>query len=196
MKRLESALIEDGYTVRNMDYPSVTYSVETLAELVTKQIQPDLMKKDVPLHFVCHSMGGIIARLIIQKHRPPNLGRVVMLSTPNHGSRVADFMLRFKFYRRSFGPAGQQIGTDPNGIHHQLPPADYECGIIAGDRSIDPWFSWFLFRGPNDGKVSVENTQLEGMSDFTVVHVAHAALPRHPKVIKLVRHFLATGRFK
>lgn len=195
MQRLESALIESGYTVRNLNYPSVTYSVETLAEMIAEQIQPDLLS-GTPLHFVGHSMGGILIRLILRDHRPENLGRVVMIGTPNHGSVVADFMQRFNFFKKLFGPAGQQIGTNHNGVHHALPSADYECGIIAGNRSRDPWFSWFLYQGrPNDGKVSVENAKLEGMKDFTVVPVSHSAQPKNKKVILLVQRFLATGQF-
>lgn len=196
MLRLEKALTDEGYLVRNLDYPSVTYSLETLAELVVRDIQSDMMNEGQPLHFVGHSMGGILIRLILRDHRPNNLGRVVMLATPNTGSPVADFMLRFRYYRRSFGPAGQQIGTDLNAIHHSLPSAEnYECGVIAGNRSKDPWFSWFLFRGPNDGKVSVENTKLDGMKDFTVLPISHSALPKNSKVIKLVQRFLKSGHF-
>jgi len=195
MRRLETALTQLGYTVRNLDYPSVTYSIETLAELVFQKIESDV-KSGQPLHFVGHSMGGILIRIILRDHRPLNLGRVVMMGTPNHGSIVADFMQRFKFFKKLFGPAGQQIGTSLTGVHHDLPSADYECGIIAGNRSIDPWFSWFLYQGrENDGKVSVENAKLEGMKDFTVVPVVHAALPKNKKVIQLVKNFLFFGHF-
>ena len=195
MLRLEAALQNAGYTVRNIDYPSVTYSLATLAELVLQKIQTDIENGE-PLHFLGHSMGAILARLILRDHRPENLGRVVMIAPPNHGSAVANFLQRFSFYKKWFGPAGQQIGTNHNGIHHDLPPADYECGIIAGNRSADPWFSWLLYRGrENDGKVSVENTKLEGMKDFVVVPVAHAALPNNPQVISLVKTFLSSGHF-
>ncbi|MCB1828057.1 MAG: alpha/beta hydrolase [Coxiellaceae bacterium] len=195
MSRLESALQEAGYTVRNIDYPSVTYSLNTLAQLVVQKIQPDI-ERNVPLHFVGHSMGAIVTRLIIRDHRPKNLGRVVMIAPPNKGSTVADFMQRFKFYRKLFGPAGQQIGANLKGVHHDLPPADYECGVIAGNRSADPWFSWLLYRGhENDGKVSVEQTKLDGMKDFVVVPVAHAALASNEKVIDLVKTFLSSGHF-
>lgn len=195
MLRLETALQDAGYTVRNIDYPSVTHSLETLAELVLQKIRTDIEIGE-PLHFVGHSMGAILVRLMLRDHRPEKLGRVVMIAPPNHGSAVAGFLQRFGFYKKWFGPAGQQIGTNHNGIHHHLPSADYECGIIAGNRSADPWFSWFLYRGrENDGKVSVEHTKLEGMKDFVVVPVAHAALPNNPQVISLVKTFLSSGHF-
>lgn len=195
MVRLEKALVKEGYRVRNLDYPSVTYSLETLAELIVREIQSDMMN-DQPLHFVAHSMGGILVRLILRDHRPENLGRVVMMGTPNKGSPVADFMMRFGFYRHLFGPSGQQIGTDLNAIHHSLPSAEnYDCGVIAGNRSKEPWFSWFLFRGPNDGKVSVEHTKIDGMKDFAVIPVSHAGLPTDLNVMQLVKQFLKSGHF-
>ena len=194
MERLEATLMNSGYTVRNIDYPSVTYSIETLAELVVQKIKAD-MQTAQPLHFVGHSMGGIIIRLIILHHRPRNLGRIVMVGTPNHGSAVVDFFQHFKFFKKWFGPAGQQIGTKYKNLPHRLPPADYECGVIAGNRSADPWFSWFLFQGENDGKVSVENTKIEGMKDFAIVPVPHAAMPKNKNVIQLIENFLSSGHF-
>ena len=49
-----------------------------------------------------------------------------------------------------------------------FPPVDYPVGIIAGNRSIDPISSVFLPK-PHDGRVSVENTKLDGMADHIVI---------------------------
>ena len=111
MLRLETALQDAGYTVRNIDYPSVTHSLETLAELVLQKIRTDIEIGE-PLHFVGHSMGAILVRLMLRDHRPEKLGRVVMIAPPNHGSAVAGFLQRFGFYKKWFGPAGQQIGHE------------------------------------------------------------------------------------
>lgn len=194
MRRLATALMEKGYFVDNIDYPSTIHTVEELATFVFKKIHCyyDL---EQPLHFVGHSLGGVVVRILLRDHRPSNLGRVVLIGPPNRGTIVVDFLSRFNFYKRWFGPAGQQIGTGDDSIPHQLPPADYECGIIAGNRSSDPWFSWFLFHTPNDGKVSVESTKLAGMSDHVVVPVSHAKLPKNAKVISSVIRFLETGHF-
>lgn len=194
MLKMADALTADGYSVLNIHYPSTSMSIEALAEWVYEKIKP-YCDIDKPIHFVGHSMGAIIARLIIRDHRPENLGRAVMIAPPNKGSIVADFMQRFRFYEKWFGPAGQQIGTNHKGVHHQLPPADFECAVIAGDRTTDPWFSWFLHKDSNDGKVSVENTKLAGMKLHIVVHATHASLPKNKEVIQLVREFLSHGVF-
>jgi len=196
MSTLEDALSTESYDVKNIDYPSTSMSMEALAEWVFEKIRPYCQNTRQPIHFVTHSMGGMIARLIIRDHRPTTLGRVVMMAPPNQGSIVADFMQRFWFFRKWFGPAGRQLGTNRDGIHHQLGPADFECAIIAGDRSADPWFSWFLYHGPNDGKVSVENTKLEGMKEQVVIHATHTFLPKNKKAIRLIQNFLRYGTFR
>lgn len=195
MEPLALALTRLDYTVDNIDYPSTLHTIEALAEYVYKEIYHRYDFHNSLLHFVGHSLGALIIRILLHNHRPPNLGRVVMIAPPNQGTIVVDFFRRFNFYKRWFGPAGQQLGTGIDGVFQKLSSVDYPCGIIAGDRSIDPWFSWFLFRTANDGKVSVASTKLAGMTDHIVVHDSHAKLPKNPQVIELVTHFLAHGHF-
>ena len=117
-------------------------------------------------------MGGLLARVYIAKYRPSRLGRVVMLGTPKGGSEIADRLKNVSPYRAFFGPAGQQLGTMRDAATGALlPPVDYPVGIIAGDRSLDPMASLFLAK-PHDGRVSVENTRLDGMADHIVIHIA------------------------
>ena len=69
-------------------------------------------------------------------------------------------------------------------------------GIIAGDHSVDKLYSWFLLKGPNDGKVTVVSTKLARMKDHIVVHAAHPFLPNDPTVILQTKSFLSTGHFQ
>ena len=147
------------------------------------------------LHFVGHSMGGLLARVYIARHRPQRLGRVVMLGTPNGGSEIADRFRNFAPYRAFFGPAGQQLGTQRDAaVAAILPPVDYPVGIIAGDRSIYPLASALLPK-PHDGRVSVENTKLEGMADQVVIHSSHPFLMRNDEAIAQTIAFLRDGKF-
>jgi len=70
------------------------------------------------------------------------------------------------------GPAGQQLGIGPSSLPNRLGPATFEVGIVAGDRSLNPCFSYWI-PGPDDGKVSVRSTTLEGMQDFLLIHRSH-----------------------
>jgi pimeloyl-ACP methyl ester carboxylesterase len=146
-------------------------------------------------HFVCHSMGGLLARVYLARYRPKRLGRVVMLGTPNGGSEIADRLKDFTAYRAFFGPAGQQLGTKRDkALNAIFPPVDYPVGIIAGNRSIYPIASAFLPK-PHDGRASVENTKLDGMIDHVVVAASHPWLVRNDLAIEQTIAFLRGGRF-
>jgi hypothetical protein len=92
------------------------------------------------------------------------------------------------------GPAGLQLGTTSESIPRQLGPADYEVGVIAGDRSINSILS-MLISGPNDGKVSVESAKLAGMKDFLVVYAAHPFIMKNREVMRQTVAFLKNGEF-
>ena len=141
-------------------------------------------------------MGGLLARVYVARHRPERLGRVVMLGTPNGGSEIADRLKNIGAYRALFGPAGQQLGTQRDAaIEALFPPVDYPVGIIAGNRSIDPISSAFLPK-PHDGRVSVENTKLDGMADHVVMATSHPWLVRNALAIEQTIAFLRDGEFR
>jgi hypothetical protein len=140
-------------------------------------------------------MGGIVARAMLEKHAPTNLCRVVMLAPPNKGSEVTDKLNSWRLYRWINGPAGNELGTSEDGILKRLGPPTYELGIIAGNRTVDPFFSWMI-PGPDDGKVAVERTRLDGMTGFICLPVTHTWMMRNEKVIAQTRHFLRAGEFE
>ena len=197
MLRLQKHLQSLGYWVWNQSYPSTSFAIEYLSSSVIPQtIEACRSQSDRrgSIHFVTHSLGGILVRHYLQQHTIDELGRVVMLGPPNKGSEVVDKISSWPFFRWSTGPAGQQLGTDPASIPNRLKRIDARIGIIAGNRSSDPWFSG-LFKGKNDGKVSVESTQLEEMSDFLEMNVGHTLMMWDRRVLKQVAYFLKEGRF-
>ena len=107
------------------------------------------------IHFVTHSLGGIVLRQYLATHKLTYLGRVVMLAPPNQGSELADRLKDNILFRFATGPAGRQLGTDSSSLPRRLGPADFDLGVIAGDRSLNPLFSAWI-QGPDDGKVGRE----------------------------------------
>jgi pimeloyl-ACP methyl ester carboxylesterase len=194
-RRMRAAIEDAGLATLNQDYASRRKALEALAEDIHPAIDRFAENIEGSVHFVCHSMGGLLARVYLARHRPKHLGRVVMLGTPNGGSEIADRLKNLGAYRAFFGPAGQQLGTRRDAaIGGLLPPVDYPVGVIAGNRSVYPITSAFLPK-PHDGRVSVENTRLEGMADHIVIGASHPWLVRNGEAIEQTIAFLKGGKF-
>lgn len=196
MRKVEQALTGAGYTVWNRSYPSTKKSIEALAEEhISKGLRYCRRAGARKIHFVTHSLGGILVRQYLQNNTIENLDKIVMLSPPNKGSEIADSLRDLKLYRWMMGPAGQQLGTDADSLPNTLDRIDATVGIITGNRSSDPWFSPFI-PGEDDGKVSVKSARLAEMTDFLVVGAGHTFIMSNRSVLEQVRHFLKEGTFK
>jgi hypothetical protein len=194
MAYMEERLMAAGYTVYNYDYESRKNEIKYLVDDLQEFLEACCLRKGTSLHFVTHSLGGILVRTLIEEKRPDNLGRVVMLSPPNKGSEVADYIKDYSLFKDILGPASMQLGTDLDSMPNRLGPADFELGVITGNRTIDP-ISSLIIPGVDDGKVAVEKTKLEGMTDFLVMPVSHAYIMQKPEVVDEVIYFLQQGRF-
>jgi triacylglycerol lipase len=196
MEPMQEALAGAGFATANVDYPSRAHTIEELAPIAV-EAGVDACRA-VPgtdrIHFVTHSLGGILLRWYLAEYDISGLGRVVMLGPPNQGSLAADRMRNVPGYDWLNGPIGRQLGKGPGSVPLALPPADFELGIIAGNRTIDPITSAIL-PDPDDGRVSVEDTKLEGMKDFIVVEHSHAFLMSMQEPIELTIRFLDSGEF-
>lgn len=197
MGEMETKLREAGYITVNLEYPSRSKTIEQIAsEHVPEAIAQCHSNNVDTIHFVTHSMGGIITRKTIKDNRPELLGKVVMLSPPNKGSAIVDAMKDRWYFRWFNGPAGQQLSTSPDSMPNVLGPVDYPVGIITGDdpEFFDSWFISFI-PGESDGKVAVTRTKLEGMSDFLVVPESHTYIMYSDLVQDETIHFLKHGVF-
>ncbi len=193
---MQNALEEAGYTTANIDYPSRDHAIEELADIaVGKGLASCRAKADIEtIHFVTHSLGGILVRQYLSENEIDELGRVVMMGPPNQGSSAVDDMESVPGFDWINGPAGRQLGKGAESVPLALGPVDFELGVIAGDRSIDPITSAVL-EDPDDGRVSVEDTKIDGMDDFVLLHHSHAFMMRMPKTIAQTLAFLKTGGF-
>ena len=195
MAKMERALTEAGYPVKNVDYPSRTASIQQLADdAIGKAVGECQRDGAVKIDFVTHSLGGILVRSYLARHSVPSLGRVVMLAPPNQGSEVVDKLGKLFVFKWINGPAGSELDTGTNSMPNKLGPATFPVGVIAGDRSIN-WINSLLIRGRDDGKVSVERTKLAGMSDHIIIHTTHPFIMRNREAIRQTIQFLRTGGF-
>ncbi|PIE43785.1 MAG: alpha/beta hydrolase [Gammaproteobacteria bacterium] len=194
LRILEFRLKREGFNTINLSYPSTKKTIEILAsETIARALS--LCPGGVRIHFVTHSMGGLLIRYYLLNHSIGSLGRVVMLGPPNQGSEVVDRLKDMPGFKLINGKAGVQLGTDANSLPAQLGPVDFELGVIAGSRSISCILS-SLLPAQNDGKVSVDSTKVAGMKDHLVLPVTHTFMMNSRVVAAQVSHFLKTGAFE
>lgn len=196
MKKLRDGLEDAGFRTCPVDYPSRKYPIEALAK---HHVLPDIRRcfpnDTAPLHFVTHSLGGILARQLEVLEDAPRIGRVVMIAPPNQGSEVADNLDDWWLLAEIAGPAGRQLGTDSGSVPASLGPPSFEFGVIAATRSLDPLFSDWI-PGKDDGKVSVKRTRLEGMRDFVEIPASHTLILWSDEAVRQAVMFLREGRFE
>jgi pimeloyl-ACP methyl ester carboxylesterase len=187
MARIAERLRAAGLAAFPFDYPSSQIGIADAAEYLHSAIEH--LDGIDELHLVGHSMGGLVIRAWFAAHDDPRVRRVVMIGTPNRGAALADMLRKNLFFRAVFGPAGQQLVTDAEGVILQLPAPRCQFAIIAGARGTpDGWNP--LIPGDDDGTVSVEATRLEGAAEFHTVRALHTTLLQSAEVAALVERFL------
>lgn len=201
-RRLKQA----GYEVKNITYPSTKHNLSGLAQwLMDNHLTHDVIHQYDRIHFVGHSMGGLLIREVLSRYQThigeEKLGRVVMIGTPNRGSEYADLLLPYRLFNWFFGPAGAELTTTHQDecLRNLSCPIYYDLGVIAA--AVGPIGRWhdpiahFVFKTPHDGKVSVERTKIDGMKDHVIVTSTHTVMLWQRNVANHVIHFLKNGVF-
>ena len=198
LNKLASELMNE-YGVVNDTYPSRKHTIEELAKIAVGGSLAKCLDDYSKVHFVTHSLGGILVRQYLSKHSVAKLGNVVMLGPPNHGSELVDFFQKSPFLDRIFssanGPAGRQLSTSSNSIPNTLGEVNFPLGIIAGTRNFNFVYSRIM-PGSSDGKVSVASSKIDGMTDHLVLPVDHTFMMRDRRVIRQVKTFIRDGQFE
>lgn len=184
-----------GYKIINVNYPSRKMEIEPLAlEYIARALRECDSSQTRKIHFLTHSMGGILVRYYLSAKNIDKLGQVVMLAPPSQGSEIVDKLAAWPLFYLLNGPAGLQLGTDKDSLPNALGPVNFPVGVIAGDRSVNPLLS-LIIPGVNDGKVSVNRARVAGMRDFIVMPYSHSFILRREQVIKQALHFIQQGCF-
>lgn len=195
MSALENKFTKSNFKAYNIPYPSLQLPLEKLVDYLHQRLTNIDVSKYKKVHFVSHSMGGILVRFYLKENVIKNLGRVVMISPPNQGSELADFLKGSKILHSLVGPAALQLGTDSLSVPNLLGSVNFDLGIITGNKNFNPLYE-IWFSGENDGKVSVESAKIQGMKDFLVVYESHQQILYSQEVFKQVVRFLVKGKFE
>lgn len=187
MARLARLLEADGFRIRRFDYPSTAGGLQSHAD---KLLRFAGHSAPASLHFVGHSLGGlvILKMLAAGTELPP--GRVTLLGSPLDGSRVVRRSRRVPYAENLLGEVRAALDS---GFSHL--PQNRETGVIAGSRSLG--LGWVVggTGGPGDGTVAVRETRIEGLKDHLVLPVSHTGMLYSRKVARQTGHFLRTGVF-
>jgi pimeloyl-ACP methyl ester carboxylesterase len=147
------------------------------------------------VHFVAHSLGGLLVRRLFQDFPDQPPGRIVTLGSPHHGSSYARHLARHGFWRRLFGRSLSPGGLPDAG----LPPwqGRRDFGVIAGNRNVGTGVMMGDLAGKDgDGVVALDETHLAGETDYVQVAAVHTGLLFNRQAAAQVCHFLQTGHFR
>lgn len=171
-------LHQAGFEVLNLPYPSFREPMSEIVRRVAGSIPPS----GKCTHFVTHSMGGIVARLLARDYPDLLTGKVVMMAPPNQGSAIIEWLSDCRPARWALGPAGMSLSTRE--VTERVPPfpPEVEVFVVMGRRQPLPLFS-FLLSGENDGIVSVSEGRLPGLQRFEVMSADHTFIMAQQEVL-------------
>lgn len=192
MQPLARALENQGFSTLNIPYASGRMPIANLVAHVRSQVEK--VAGDQPIHFITHSLGGILVRSLLAESVPWQMGKIIMLAPPNRGSEIVDWSRNHPLLHRVLGPAGRSLSSD--GVPRELPelPPEIEAAVIMGSRCSIPVFRKLL-GSENDGIVSAAKGRIGGLQGFSVIDADHTFIQMHPETIRLSLHFLKTGEW-
>ncbi len=184
---LRRRLEREGFSVEIFDYASVFH---TPVVSIEKLLHRAKLSKKIKVHFVGHSLGGLLVLQALQKEPDLANGRVVCLGSPLRGSAVARALAGFP---GGFILLGRSIETLRNGLDRW--DGEQQVGMVAGRVPLGLGLAIGGLVAPHDGTVSVEETQLPGLTDHCIVAATHTGLPFSDEVARQTIAFLTSARF-
>ncbi|MHA2067064.1 MAG: esterase/lipase family protein [Candidatus Thorarchaeota archaeon] len=186
-------LREEGWEAHSLNYPSTLQSLDEHAIGLEKLL--NRLEGISKVHFVTHSMGGIVARTLLARESEwkgrIEVGRVVFIATPNKGARIADILQASNLAMLLGGPSLIELTTEKA---KEIPVPDVNFGIVAGIKGDGQGYNPML-DGEDDMTVSVSEVILDGAEDQLLVRALHTIIQINPKVIDGTVSYLRTGRF-
>lgn len=192
MLPMGNMLENEGFEVYLWDYQSRKETIEAHAHNLVEVLQAIALKKPgEPIHFVTHSVGGIITKAALNHPHCPEeakIGRAVLLAPPAQGSCAARAISHLTPAQLFFGKkTGMQLLTYTSEEMDALGnfPDSISVLVICGTKG-----NRFLFRAPNDGKVTIHETVLSTPHERATLFVAHSWIMTSRQVIAVTKNFL------
>lgn len=166
--------------------------LETLDAVIEALNRSILELKSDCVHIVGHSLGGLLALKLFDHFPAQPQGRIVLLGSPVQGSAAARRLSGVQVGQRMLGTiANQELATVREPAWRQ--PRD--LGVIAGTRPVGLGRVITRFQEPNDGTVSVRETEIDGATDRIQLPVSHFGMLLSARVVDQTARFLRDGHF-
>lgn len=190
MSLLRHRLKQCGFKPVQFTYPTVRCNLKDNAAKLQCFVQSYLQKHDAEtIHFVAHSLGGLLLRQFFHDFPDQRPGCVVTLGTPHSGSRVAQRMGSHPFSKVLLGKSYR------HGLRGDVPPwqGQRKLAVFAGRVSVGVGRLIQQLPRPNDGTVAVAETVIPGMNEHRVFDASHMGLLFSAEVAKATCQFLKEG---
>lgn len=188
LRALSRCLRRDGFESRHFGYPATSASLDVHAGSLydfAGTTEAD------SLHFLGHSLGGLVILRMMADAPDLPAGRIVLLGSPLGGSMVARRMRHLPGSGKLLGDARTALESGYSRL-----PEDRQTGMIAGSRGIGLGLLMGGTGGPGDGVVSLAETSMPGLHDRMVLPVSHIGMLFSAQVARHTAKFLKTGHFQ
>lgn len=181
---------QTDWSVVSFSYASVRDSLDNIVARLARFIDEQAAGT---VHLVAHSLGGIVVHELVHSVGFNRGGRAVLLCSPIQGSQVAARLARVPLGKRALGNTVCKTLIRPP---RRIWQANTEAGVLAGTRGIGLGRFVGRFQGPNDGTVSLAETELPGATDSISLAVSHSSALFSATVAAQAAFFLSHGRFR
>ena len=190
MNSINGIFRKNGYDVENYQYKSRDKNIKAHAKDLVSRLRR-LSDKNTPINFVAFSLGGLVLKSALNHRNCPDnakYGKIILISSPTNGSKIARFLGKSKWIRKIFGDgSGKDLYTTEEGGFSHLGefPKTAKVLVISGTFGFNP-----LFEGRNDGKVAVSESCLKTPHRHEYVNAGHSWITKDLCTINLIDKFL------
>ena len=198
---------KDNYRIINIQYPTTKETDEEISDLyiepnienIKEQIFSENFHKkinknfnqNVKINFVAHSMGTGILRYYLKENPLENLGKVVFISPPSHGSHLADVPFVDKL-PSMLGKVVPQFSTKKDSFVNQLGEPDYDYMILIGNKTNNPLYS-MIIRGKDDGMVPLKTAKMKSDNFKIIENTTHTSILKDKRTMKEISEFFKSS---
>lgn len=191
MNFLRNGLTNYGIKCLNVKLPATFSSIDDCVKSLNLQICNQINQYE-KVNFIGHSIGGLIIRSYINKYNIENVSKCVFISTPNHGSKLAEIAGKIPLYKIIFKPIAEMQPNEKN--IYLLKNKDIKIGLIIGEKNNLMLGKIYLSK-QSDGRIEIQSALSEDANDKIILPYGHKKIHHNELTLQLVMNYLKNGSF-